>query len=539
VKMGFDLECLETGRLQQHYGRFLEVLQTAEGLLGKRDSRGAAAYAQIAAEYACENHAGLLSCRRLEAVLSAIGAPTSGRGGARYVQGDRGIAGRRLLHVLTRAESIGGHTRTVWRWIRNDPQHSHSVVLTRQRNARVPDVLERAVRESGGRVHRLDWCIGGLPARARALRRLAVCADRIVLHVHPYDVVASIAFASRSDLAPVLFVNHADHLFWVGTECADTFAHIRQSGLSLSLERRGLAERDCVVLPIPLEQYKRAFSRRVAKRRLGIPEDAVVLLSVASGYKYSRVSAQSFLDVVVPVIREFAAAYLLVVGPQCVGDWHQAMRETGGRARALGPREDPSMFYDAADVYVDSYPFASLTSMLEAGLRGVPLLAYTPHRRLAPVFCSDDISLGHCLSRASEPRAFQEIAASLIRCPEDRDRMGEIARERILAEHTGSGWRRHLALVLDHGAKSGPAGPHTRGLDNRREEDFDRWLALFQLASRSGKSVEETIRCHAGLLPFPLRLAFWKQMRAPKRLGSCRVLAPEWFRGLLERLASR
>ena len=46
-----------------------------------------------------------------------------------------------------------------------------------------------------------------------------------------------------------------------------------------------------------------------------------------------------------------------------------------GRVLVPGAQPDPSVHLDAADIYLDSFPFSSITSMLEAATRDVPIVA--------------------------------------------------------------------------------------------------------------------------------------------------------------------
>ena len=125
--------------------------------------------------------------------------------------------------------------------------------------------------------------------------------------------------------------------------------------------------------------------RPTPRSQLGIPADAVVLLSVGTGFKYTPIDGPGFLETLLPVVRRHENVVLLVVGPKPSGEWARAAEATGGRVRALGRQLDTAVLYEAADIYLDSFPFTSPTAMLEAGSYGLPLVAYSPHRRDAEV----------------------------------------------------------------------------------------------------------------------------------------------------------
>ena len=135
-----------------------------------------------------------------------------------------------MLHVFSRTLSVGGHTRMVWRWMGLDDGRSHSVAVTRQGRRDVPPELVAMAEDTGGSVTVLDRAHGDVLARARALHELATHADVVILHIDPEDIVPVVAFGDRSGLPPILYLNHADHLFWLGVGIADLVVNLRRSG---------------------------------------------------------------------------------------------------------------------------------------------------------------------------------------------------------------------------------------------------------------------------------------------------------------------
>jgi hypothetical protein len=110
---------------------------------------------------------------------------------------------------------VGGHTVLARRWIaRNPGRRVHDVVLTGRAVDAADPALASAALASGGTVRSVAD-VASLRGRARALRALAARADVVVLHVHMWDVLSSLAFAYAGG-PPVLLMNHADHAFWVG-----------------------------------------------------------------------------------------------------------------------------------------------------------------------------------------------------------------------------------------------------------------------------------------------------------------------------------
>src|SRR6516164_1171995 len=156
--------------IAHHRILFEDLFELAHDALQKRQYRGAVVYAQIGALYAWLNHPGIFASHRLEEVVRTAGlkaVPRATMSRRSFADGGPPV---RVLHVMSEASSIGGHTRLVWRWIRRDTGRSHSVVMTNQGKQPVPRPLAEAAHATGGNVHLLDELTTDILWRARRLR---------------------------------------------------------------------------------------------------------------------------------------------------------------------------------------------------------------------------------------------------------------------------------------------------------------------------------------------------------------------------------
>ena len=269
-----------------------------------------------------------------------------------------------MLHVATQLYGTGGHTQMLSSWLRLDRAREHHVCVTGQEVRDVPDKISRVLAGPDA-LTLLDDGRPRLLDRAARLRELALDHDQVVLHVHPNDVVPAIALALPPGERPeVLLVNHADHVFWLGVHVADRIVNLRTSGARLNVERRGIPEARNALLVRPLVMRDRRLSRSAARAELGLPPDALV---VAERRRHLQVRRRRRRDAPRRAPAGHAAhpeARLHVAGPAPDGDWSVLAAEDLGRAWGLLP--DVHTLLEAADVYVDSHPFSSLTSMLEA-----------------------------------------------------------------------------------------------------------------------------------------------------------------------------
>jgi hypothetical protein len=521
-------------RLHANYSTFVALCAEAEQAWRRNHAQEALARAQIAADFAWHSHTGAFTSSTLEELVREIGEGLDVSKSAHSSHLRTKPVPGGVVHVITTASGIGGHSRAVWRWIEHDSERRHSVVLTRQAGSAVPAPLARAVERARGVTIHLDRSPGGLRERAKRLRLSCQAAEFVVAHTHPYDVTPGVAFAGEALPAPFVFFNHADHVFWLGTGASTLVASIRDVGCELALSRRGIPEQRSALLPIPLaDRSARRVSKREAKLRLGVAEDAVVLLSAASEYKYASGERPHLTELVEPVLRNHPNAVFLAAGPSDRGAWGRARRRTSGQARPLGPQTSMASFYDAADVYLDSWPFSSLTSMLEAAAHGLPVLAFGAGARDDPVFGPDDPAVNRYALFADDDREYQSLLEEVISDSELRAERGEKARGVVAAVHSGANWRRSLGHVYE---RAQDLGATQIPLSDVRPQVADLDVGLIRLheAARIAKDPDGAAFDHYRLLPLRRRLAFWRRrMRGRHRLW--RALAPEAIGSGLEK----
>jgi hypothetical protein len=169
-----------------------------------------------------------------------------------------------------------------------------------------------------------------------------------------------------------------------------------------------------------------------------------------------------------PLVAADERVELLAVGPQPSGVWEAAATATGGRVRAVGPVDHPFLHSHAADVYLDSYPFGSLTSLIEHGALGTPALAHQPPRAHPSPLASNGPSVGEHLVLAADPEAYAGWFGRLVDDPALRAERGEVLADHIRDVHDADRWRSRIDEVYAAAA----AACATRG-DVQRDVDRD------------------------------------------------------------------
>jgi hypothetical protein len=105
-------------------------------------------------------------------------------------------------------------------------------------------------------------------------------------------------------------------------------------------------------------------------------------------------------------------------------------------------------YYSAADIYLDSIPFASLTSLLDAALRGIPVLALS-ETAANSVLTSNDLSLMDHNVHYSDREDYIRAVTVLARRPDERLRQGEVTRRTVVEDHLSPGWNNYLDRIFE------------------------------------------------------------------------------------------
>ena len=489
-------------------------------------------WALLSAEIADTIGCGWLMSAELEGLLVKLATrvPVPKRG----APSDR----RRWLHIFSEVPRIGGHTALAARWIALDSgDDQHSLAITFQEASAVPQMMYEAIISKGGGIFALGG-VKSLSERARLLREIAWQeADVVVLHTHMWDVVPVISFGVPGG-PPVLLLNHADHAFWVGATVADSLINLRQSGKDVAEKWRGIDRHVYLPIPLPMPSKHVPHSGRSVRIELGIPEQAPVFLTVGSHFKYLTIGEVNFIDTACRLLKKVPDAYLIAVGPTTDHpDWQTARGITGGRLMAVGPKHELAGYFAAADVYIEGFPFGSLTALLEAGLAGLSCVR-------APISCPPPFtSDGEALDHLPQPTDLDDYiyqAAVLATSPTYRRSQSQELKEAIEGVHLGTGWQSFLDDIKAH--LPAQHNIHQVSVTTSPPLWEQYWLPYLVRRSRIDPLLFFYVRGHRlGQAPRPsvrVLLAAYKASIPEHPRGTPGPIALGLFRGLIDPIAS-
>lgn len=285
-----------------------------------------------------------------------------------------------MLQVMTKAYSGGGHTTIVNNWIQWDRDRQYSLVLTDMDDAEVPSCVTETVSASQGKV----FCLKGTYIeKAKQLLEISQAYERIILHIHMYDVIPVLAYSNCNWKIPVYFYNHADFRFSYGYSIADVVLNLNRFDLKKSQDYRGIVCDRNLIFPSPNGGYidSIAIDENIVDNIISkyeIDRKVKLVVSMGDDYKYEDIIGYRFTDYVNRLIDESNDnIQFIIIGPDPdKKKWRELEERTNGRARAIGyiDRQEVYGFIKICDLFVCSFPMRASGAGFAERL-GVPYLS--------------------------------------------------------------------------------------------------------------------------------------------------------------------
>ena len=361
-----------------------------------------------------------------------------------------------ILHVLTQAYKAGGHTRVAERWVENlTPEYKSSVVLINQEKKEIPPLLIENVQKSNGNFIKLKS--QSIIDKGLELRKLAMNYEYIVLHTHMEDPVATIAFGTQKFMRPILFFNHADHLFWIGRTIADVVLELKSN--SISRNYRNIT--DSIKCPIPASK-KITSQLNQANILYSSSKDEQIILTSGSAFKYTPICAESIFDTFDRILWACPKAKMIVIGVTPKDkNWQHLIQKYKDRISLLGglPFAEYQNWISKANVVLDSYPMGGGTALTDAINCGVPFVSLdNVLKQIDPVINS----IGFCRTKEE----FIEKTLKILAEPDYRQKV--LANERACFEKENSPelWLTTVKQILKNTPKVHRLRDYTKTSEN-------------------------------------------------------------------------
>jgi len=264
-----------------------------------------------------------------------------------------------------------------------------------------------------------------------------------------------------------------------------------------------------MLVPILVSPTLRSKNRDAAKAALGLDPSSLLLISVARAQKYRTIDGVSYAEIHVPLLQKFPNATLMVVGGGDRPDWTDASAKVGRRIQTLTPR-DPKPYFEAADIYLDSFPFCSATSMMEAAGYGLPCISRFVMPPEARICGMDHPGLSGSLIEATNSADYLESLGRLMSDHDYRARVGAATEQSVRNANVSPGWNRYLETAIAHALELPPIDPDNV-LKGKLAEELNFGEPDVRLEAIYGFSPPRAaiVRHHLGLFPLHERLRLW------------------------------
>nr|WP_297939116.1 hypothetical protein [uncultured Lachnoclostridium sp.] len=291
-----------------------------------------------------------------------------------------------ILHVCTELYKSGGHTRCLTRWISDLSEFEHDCVILDQKSELPLDFLN-CINKSGSKVFNLTP-LKSILKKASKLRIIASAYEYIILHIHMNDPVPIVAFGVNEFKRPVIYFNHADHLFWLGVSICDWCFDLNNVGHDLTVKRRGISRSS--ILGIPFVENKYIDSHMPKK------SDKKILFSSGNKNKFSSYDGKDFFDLVDIILSEEPDVYWIVIGHDLHSYKSNFLTKKFGKRFIIYSELAYSEYLEklkSAYLVIDSYPVGGGTALLDAVSLNIPFFTLCSFQSDAVVksfgFCSD------------------------------------------------------------------------------------------------------------------------------------------------------
>lgn len=414
-------------RLENNKKYMEKCLSILNNLITNKHYDDAAYYAQKLSTHAWLNFTGYFSLWKFEIMLGRLGncIPKIGM----YERKKN----KKILHICTELYSIGGHTKLLFNWIENSKDYEHSIMLTKQNE--VDDVISKFNYSLENFIF-LDSV--SILDKAFELKNKAKNFEHVILHIHPDDVIPIIAFSDDHFKTPILFNNHADHIFWLGNSIIDILIQIRESNIEKDKIRRGLE--NSYYLPILIDTNKLSLENT---KLFNKEKDIIYLLTTGQEYKYIPTARHNFFETIFKILEKYEHVILLFAG--IAPDSKIAKSNYHERIKYLGKVKNIEKYENICDIYLEGFPISSFMALLQPALKGKYVqLMYDPPQS---VKLFEDKNKPYFDYPFNENKWIESLSM-IIEDKELRIKKAKQQKEFLLNQYSIQSWKSKFALIL-------------------------------------------------------------------------------------------
>lgn len=310
-----------------------------------------------------------------------------------------------ILHVMTEAYSFGGHTRCVERWVNLIDDRYQDCVLLSQ-NYETPRSLLDAFDKVNGSVFIFNE--QNYIDKAIKLRQLASSYELVILHIHMDDPTALIAFGTTNFKRPILFFNHADHIFWLGASIADCVANLNTIGEKVCKEKRNNHTSYMLGIPVDQMNFKKALKLNVGCK---------IFIS-GSCTKFRPVDEINFYRIISDILMRSKEVKFVIIGANIEdAQWKKVRKQFSNSVDFYETKsyKEYLSILSSCTLVIDSYPIGGGTALLDAVSCGIPVLSL-----------NKDFQMDYIVKSKASFNNYNDFIKTIIECLNSNEKRKEI-----------------------------------------------------------------------------------------------------------------
>lgn len=273
------------------------------------------------------------------------------------------------LHIFSEISEIGGHSKLIFTWIENDVESKHFLLSTRQRQDEIIRIAKSYNYSIANNLFTFEDKEGIIDKAQSIINLLQTNVfNRVILHIHPNDVIPSMVFSSEKITVPIFFLNHAEHTFWLGAPIIDFLLQIRESNIQKDFQNRGIPKEQQFFLPICVDEI---YTRKRKKTNI------FNILSIGREVKYEPNKEYNFFSSAIKILEKFEHVVFTIIGIATNSPIRNIYKHE--RLIFVHPTRELKDYIEKTDLYLEGFPIPSFMSLLEPAIAGIPfVLHYNP-----------------------------------------------------------------------------------------------------------------------------------------------------------------
>jgi hypothetical protein len=281
----------------------------------------------------------------------------------------------KILHICSEVYTSGGHSKLLYNWIKNDSLKKHTILSTRLSLEEMKDISNFYLTDNVDVEHVSVKSPSKIESVKLLNRQPLNHYDIIALHIHPDETITNIVLSQKDITTPVCFINHADHVFWLGASIADIVLQIRESSITIDEERRNIEKERQFFLPIPIETVLNIKEKENTNNETPF----INLLSTGTAYKYNPNKHYNFLREAYKIVKENSDVIFNIVGINSDSDYAKQYQHERIVLHGIVSSQKLVEIEKETDIYIEGFPMPSFTALLQTALRKKPfVLHYNP-----------------------------------------------------------------------------------------------------------------------------------------------------------------